>query len=74
MKAQDRIKELMEKIAEEKGDHPLDHKIGGIWAYLDEEKERVNGILHEIVSALHDGAFDTQNCNYLHQMIEEKLV
>lgn len=42
--------------------------------YLDKEKERVNEILHEIVSALHDGEFGTENCNYLHQMIDEKLV
>jgi len=38
-----------------------------------EEKERVNGILHAMVSALHDGSFDTQNCNYLHAMIDETV-
>lgn len=43
--------------------------------YLDEEKERINEILHEIVSTMYDGSTgDTNQINYLHQMIDEKLV
>lgn len=43
--------------------------------YLDEEKERINEVLHEIISTMYDGTMgDTQTINYLHQMIDEKLV
>lgn len=43
--------------------------------WLDMEKDRVNEILHEIVSTMYDGTMgDTQTINYLHEMIDEKLV
>lgn len=75
MKASDRIEEIMKKlIASAPFGIVYNNPIAGIIQYLDEEKARVNEVLHEIVGAVHDGAFDTQNCNYLHQMIEEKLV
>lgn len=42
--------------------------------YLDKEKERVNEILHEIARTMYDGTMgDTDQINYLHQMIDEKL-
>lgn len=58
-------------------DQRIDHDkiiIKSIITYLDEEKERINKVLHEISSMMHDGNFDAQNCNYLHQMIDETLV
>lgn len=48
-----------------------------ISTYLDEEKQRVNEILHEIASNIHDGENGTEAMNYpyaMHDMVDEKLV
>lgn len=77
MKPSERIKEISTKLFNE-------DKLGarglGIYGdlaiqeYLDEEKNRINEVLHEMVSMMHDGsASDIQTANYLHQMIDEKL-
>lgn len=77
MKPLERIKEIAKDIAKQENRNwgtPTDNDyVKAILIYQDEEKIRVNDVLHAIVGAMHDGAFDTQNCNYLHQMIDEKL-
>lgn len=50
-------------------------KINEIIEYNENEKVRINEVLHEIVSTMYDGTMgDTQTINYLHEMIDEKLV
>lgn len=70
---QESVKKPIDRIIEiyEAADHTI---AASIIVYLDEEKERVNEVLHEIVTALRDGSHDDLNMNYLHAMIDEQLV
>lgn len=68
--------ERIEQIVKEKfppgGNYiPL---VQGIGVYLNEEKERINDVLHEIVSEMFLVGSGGESCKYLHAMIDEKLV
>lgn len=39
IKPSERIKQIMSEMAVSKGDNWLDHRIGAIWEYLDEQFE-----------------------------------
>jgi hypothetical protein len=42
--------------------------------YLDDERDRVNAVLHKLVSAGYDQSYaDAQTANYLHSMIDGTL-
>lgn len=68
MKPSERIWEIRQEYMDFGGT-----ETSAIRQYLDEERERVNGVLHELVHAIHDGTHDTHNMNYIHDMIDEKL-
>lgn len=58
-------------------DPRIDHDkiiIKSVIAYLDEEKERINKILHAIVDITHEGhMYDESTANSIHAMIDETL-